>query len=768
MIDYCIKMPEKEDYQKGHRYPYYSCELLCSKIGFNIDKLLKTPIEPNNNLEPKEHNCDEKEENEEKIDNKQNKEDISDKEMENKKDENNIISEVKKDDDITTEENENSEKKEKIETNEEQKDINLDGVEEKQIDEIMDIENDESEIDNKNKKEEKNEELNFPLVYSILDHFFSFLEDKTSLENDVLMGYFNKITNYLLKTKTKIVLDYILINRENIINQLFSHINKYSIANIIINILYALTDDKNEETNGKYMIIINKLIEQLEINENDDTIEIICDLFINCVIYNNKIKFPKILEENIINKFENIMQKYIENHEQNKNKIFFVINLLTKMNKSILSNFSKKITNTINSDDNTNEMLNLIKLADRINIQYISLFNRDSDYKGFINDTFLNEFRRFCNSIGNISITIIKDLIQQGQNQEINEEEFENSFSSKKCKKLGIQKITKLEYIKTVLDIYINCLSIFGDDAEKKNFLNEKIHLISETKIFKLFIEYYFNYKNNNFFTNIMLDLVNIIFDNDKAPEELIISFLQLNDERNNFINLLINDLVKNTKYTFENSSNKMNNFIFGSNITILNSIFSSKNIYMNNILNEKMPKEKFFYDNFITNIYSIFSKRLYKTEEKTERPEFDLLGVRLNILTNTQGALDIPFSLESLDDTIAFYLKVYQKYLDGEEYDSLFRERENKLEEIRKSNQYIRLGNQIKDEESETEEEDDEYDDVDIPKPMFFNSSQLEERKVEQSIKDENIDTQKYNDINFWHTDIKDENMEEILKELL
>ena len=87
-------MPEKEDYQKGHRYPYYSCELLCSKIGFNIDKLLKTPIEPNNNLEPKEHNCDEKEENEEKIDNKQNKEDISDKEMENKKDENNIISAI--------------------------------------------------------------------------------------------------------------------------------------------------------------------------------------------------------------------------------------------------------------------------------------------------------------------------------------------------------------------------------------------------------------------------------------------------------------------------------------------------------------------------------------------------------------------------------------------------------------------------------------------------------------------------------------------------
>ena len=44
MIDYCIKMPEKEEYEKGHRYPYYSCEILCSTNGLNIDKLLNTQI----------------------------------------------------------------------------------------------------------------------------------------------------------------------------------------------------------------------------------------------------------------------------------------------------------------------------------------------------------------------------------------------------------------------------------------------------------------------------------------------------------------------------------------------------------------------------------------------------------------------------------------------------------------------------------------------------------------------------------------------------
>ena len=39
LIDYCIKMPEKEEYEKGHKYPYYSCEVLCSMNGLNLDNI---------------------------------------------------------------------------------------------------------------------------------------------------------------------------------------------------------------------------------------------------------------------------------------------------------------------------------------------------------------------------------------------------------------------------------------------------------------------------------------------------------------------------------------------------------------------------------------------------------------------------------------------------------------------------------------------------------------------------------------------------------
>ena len=774
MIDYCIKMPEKDEYEKGHKYPYYSCELLCTSNGFNIDKLLQIPISQTNNTEQKENNSNDMEtkESEEKINIIKNKMDNKDKELENEKRENsNNLSDIKKkDEDNKANAEENSEKIIKSEINEN----NLKENHEKKTEDLkLNFENHENETNEKILEQKKNDEPNFPLVNSVLDHLFSILEDKSSLENIVLLGYFNKITNYLIKSKRKIVIEYILINRENIINKLLCHINKYSIANIIINILNALSEDDIPEIKDKYILIVNKLIDQFYLNENDNnTIEIICDLFINCIIYNNIINLSKIIEANIINKFENIIQKYFENFEQNKEKIFFVINLLTKMNKSILSNFPKRITTTINSDDDTNKMMNLIKFIDKINIQFIPLNNSRSEFKGLVYQTFLNSFSEYCNSINNICIAIINNLIEQEQNQQNNAVEIETSFSYQKYKTLGINKIMSFGYIKTVLDIYINCLDIFAEDNEKKNMINEKIHLIVETKIFNLFIKYYFKYKNNNFFTNIMLDLIKIIFDNDKAPEELILNILQLNKEENNdnnFINLLINDIIKNSKFIFEDSGNKINNFLFGSNINILNYIYSCKNSYMNNLLNEKMSKEKFFYDNFITNINPLFSKRLYKIDDNTEKPQFDSLGVRLSASNSTLGTSNIPFSLESLDELATFYLKVYQKYLAGEEYVSLFEEREKKLEKIKKSSEYIRLGNQNKDEELETEEEEDEYDDVDIPKPVFFNSKLEEKKEVEKNdIRDENIENKKYNDINFWQVELKDESMEEILKDIL
>ena len=714
-----------------------------------------------------------------KIDNDKNNDD--DKEKEEKEDE-----------DEDQNKNENEEDKDKNEN--EKKDNN------KKEEEKMEVDEEENEEDVKDVKEKKKELPNYNLLNSVLDHFFSFLKEKSSVDNYVLLGYFNKITNFLIKTKTKIILNYMLNTRQNLIDQLISHINRYSIANIITNILNALSENNTPEGNEQYMMIVNKLIEQFTVRENDtNSIDIICDLFTESIVYNNKIKLSKVTDANIIKKFEIIFQEYFKNSAENRKKIISVTNLLAKMNKSILSNFSNKITTTKNSDDNKNEMLNLIKLADKSSNQFYSLNNTRFDFKELVYKAFLNNYTTYCDSINNICLFIINDLIEQ--NKENACEKIENSFSKEKSKKLGNNKMIEFDFINSVLDIYINLLGVISGDDSKKDFINNKIKSVLNTNIFKIVIDYYFEYKNNNFFVNIMTDLIKIIFDSDKAPEELILNILQINDKNEpnkegNLISLLINDLCKNKKFIFEQTKNTTNNLLLASNISILKNIFSSKNPIIIDIYT-KMNKEKFFNDNFVKNIDSIFSKKLFRLDTDKDQPVSVFDSLRTGIGVSGQGNSDLEFSLESLNDTIDFYFKVNDKYLAGEDYLSLFKEREIRLEEIKNSNEYIKLSNN--ESESESEEEEEEYDNVDIPKPVFFNSKLDAKKKEENNEKLDNkesnnnnqnntnesdnkdnnstdkeseedniVENQQYNDVNFWHAGIKEEEMEDILKDLL
>jgi len=851
-------MPDNEEYKEGYKYPYNSCEILCSENGLNINKLLNvhnestssiesdnininsdekdnskntTEKEENNNIQNEkdvkmeDENMDnnvndeninkdkEKNENSEKEENlkgnEKKEENIDDKKENDKKEENNDDKKENNEKKESAEENnkkekDNDNKKEKNEKNDAlENDKKIENTEDKnenedQKEEVkMDIDDEEIEVDVRNPKEMKKELPNYPLVHSVLDHFFSFLDYQSSIENYVLNGYFNKITNYLIKTNTKIVLDYILVNNQNIINKLISHIDRYSIANIVINLLNALSENDTPEGNTQYMMIVNKLIEQFNLSEkDDDTIEIICDLFIESIIYNNKFKLSKIIEENIITKFEMVIKKYYENATQNNNKILFVVSLLTKMNKSIISNFNNKITSTKNNDDTKNEMMNLIKLADKINNQFYSLNNNRFELRDQVYANFMNNFTQYCDSINNICVCVTNDLIQQYQKDTT--EEIDISFSSKKIQKLGKNKIIKFEFINSVLDIYINMLGILDNDDQKKSAVKDKIKSLTSTNIFKIMIEYYFKYRNNNFYNNIIVDLIKIIFDNDKAPEDLILSVLQLNNQNeaeksgnNNLITVLMKDIIEKTKFIFENTNNSMNNLLFASHIEILKCIYSSNNPYIKNIC-DKMTNEKFFYDNFVLSINLVFSKKLFKEDGAVDKDKpinvFDSIGLRLTSSGSNLGKSEIRFSLESLREIIDFYLKVNEKYISGEDYSSLFKEREEKLVKIEKSPEYLRLFNEDKEDELEAEEEED-FNDVDIPKPVFFNSK-LDAKKTEENKNDDNnnntnnsednnlniymanedniVEDKNYNDVNFWHAEVKEEEMEDILKDLL
>ena len=871
LIDYCIKIPEKDEYEVGYRYPYYSCELLCSVNGLNLDKLLSTYPEENieNNTtnqkeelndknEIKEENKDkeinnvkiEKEEKSEEetekkyneIDNINNKDINNDeiKKEENKKEEKNeeIINEDKKlINDANKEKDKKTENKEEnIEEKEENKekdkiieDNNNIKEENKKDENEINTENEEKEKENKdnsnidqgesnkdenaedNNKElkEKEEEAkmeiedsipakkeikeekapNIPLVYSILEHIFSFLDNKSSIENTVLLGYFNKIVNYLIKTRTKLILAYFLIQKDTLIPKLIKNINKISISNIISNILNALTEENSPEANEEYMIIVNECINYLSKIENNNeedinTFEFICDLIINHIIYNNKLKFSKIIDANIINKIEKIIIKLYENYEQNNSKILCLINLLTKMNKSLLANFAKKITTTTNSDDTKLEMLNLINSVDRTSNQFVSFTTKKNDFKELVYNSFQNNYMIYCNSINNICLAVLNNKLKQNQNNPQNIESIITSYSDQPKEKYKSSNLIEYEFIVSIIDIYVNLLNSFFENETKSNFIIEKIVQITDTNFFKFLLDDYLKFKQNNFLSNIMLDLIKIVFENNIAPKELLLNILQIDSKETennntNLILLLINDLINNTKYTFENSNNITNQLSFSSNVMILKLIFSSTNPNIYDIFN-KMEKEKFFYKYFITNIYSIYSKKLYKTDTNDNAiDKINSLGIRLGFgNTLTQSNTNIAFSLESINSIIEFNLKLYDKYIKGEEYEYLFDERNKRLEEIKKSKEYIKL-NKIDDDELEEEEkEEEDINDINIPKPEFYNSKI--DKKMEENNERDNItndsdnnneesqnEDKAYNDVNYWHIEVKDDNFENLINDL-
>ena len=830
MIDYCIKMPKEDEYETGHRYPYYSCELLCSTNGLNIDRLLDIYDEDNNENNEEDLNRMETEKEEkildtnEKIEEKENnneknnniiKENISDENNSKQKNENikndkneNPREEIKEENEKKPQENDEKEE-EKKENNEEiqeneNKDVEnkTDKIEEKEEKDNIKEEKSNENIDNNEKEEAKMEieEINYKpekleeklpnlsLVHSVLDHIFSFLDDKTSIENTVLSGYFNRIVNYLIKTKTRLTLEYLLLHREKLITKLIANINNISISNIISNILNALTEENTPEANEKYMIIVNSCIEyisKIENNSEEDinSVEFICDLLINHIIYNNKIKFSKIIDANIINNFEKIIIKFYENYEQNSSKILCLINLLTKMNKSILSNLSKKITTTKNPDDTKLEMINLINAIDKIANQYISFTSKRNDFKELVYNSFLNNYVSYCNSMNNICLCIINNQIFQRQNTNEKKETLMTPFSEQKLEKYKSSNIVELEYIISVFDIYVNLWNLFLEDEKKSEFIKEKIEQLIKTNFFKLMLEDYLKYKHNNFLSNIMVDLIKIVFDNIIAPKELMLNILQIesNDSENNkdnLISLLINDLIQNTKFIYSTSENKANQLLFSSNVTILNYIFSCQNPDIIEILN-KLEKEKFFYKHFISNINNIFSKKLFKTDSNdSEVDKINSLGIKLgfgNILSQSNS--NIEFSVESLNNTIEFYLKLYDKYIKGEEYESLFDERKKRLEEIKKSIEYLKLNRKQEEELEEEEDEDEDINEINLPKPVFYNSK-LEQKINENEIKDNvtsDSDTiqepekedKNYNDVNYWHIEIKDQNMDDLLNDL-
>ena len=613
LIDYCLLQTTKLDENStiAKRYPYYSCQILCSERVLLFSKSIDQIKESNNlKLSKKE------------IDNNDKK--ITQASSQDKKEESTQISLLPINSiDIN---NINEEFYDNIDSN-----IYKTELEKPSFDDYFkyksDIGNEERYVEISETEIKKNtisikpitdyDKEEKQIIDDILNEIFQVLkeEKKENLNNYTYIGYFQKIVNYLLFNEENIIMDYLFRDPERPIKLFYKHLDKAAMENIIENILNILVDREDnliDIQDSKYNNIILDMLIELASDVNFEKVEYVFDLIINTLINNS----DKHLIELIFNKNKCILvnlrtfieviinrEKYRKN-ENNDKTIIGVLKILNQLNTIIMDSFKESLYYKKNNKHidipinvyikvNTFEYQYVIKRGktikkifdaynDNINIyleEMIKIFN-------LIKEDIVNKYKENIGNKNNkekIEIKFNKEI--ETDNNVENKEKIENNKinnnknNKSKNKIFNLRHLSEWEFIANTLSLYIYSFYAIDkfDSYTKNSYFNCE-------NLFKIMNKYYFNYPKNNIYQNTFTEIIKLIC-NEKCPKYLLKHFLK---EKNNKRNKFISKIIKNIKEEI-NSKNKLS---LGTNIELLRIIYDSKNAYILKIF-EKFEKDE-------------------------------------------------------------------------------------------------------------------------------------------------------------------------------
>lgn len=409
-------------------------------------------------------------------------------------------------------------------------------------------------INNSSINKYKEEEISF--IMEIIDEIFKILDDDY---DEIYIGYFQKLVNFLLLNESDIIIYYLFKDKISIIKKLYKHLNKLSIQNILENILNILSvhKDKFDKDHSKYSMIILDLIEELIRDKTLEKSEYICNLIINAVISNNeKQLFKLFFNNNILEKIKKIIEIKIQG-ESNDRIIIGITNLLIELNNSIMKSCNNKSFQNYKNDF----ILNKIK----INMFEYKFFKKNIITVEILK--YFNEVYWYLKILNEIYGMFIKDI----KAKDINNKNF------------GLKYLYESKFILSALKIYIFSINELEKDI---NILDNQKYFYDED-LFEILFKFYFKYKNNNLYQNIIINIMKLIC-NEKCPIYLVDPFLNKKYvimNQNKFISQLINSII-------EKSNNKWN-FLIMPSIRILNIIYESSNEYfLNHFQQYELDKE--------------------------------------------------------------------------------------------------------------------------------------------------------------------------------
>ena len=582
LIGFCLFPDENQnEYSKVQlRFPYYSCQILCSQcvllfdesienIKSNMKKKSELSISNINNESLSSEIGDEKNDNldnylsndeQEKFQINSNEEDYFEEVKESREKENNELDD--KYIEILNEQTYNSP--------------------------IKNLINKRSSLDF--------EQQDKDLINEILDKLFKFLDLDSSRINDTCMGYFRKMINYLLKEEEDIIFEYFYKN--SIINKLIKFINNISIKNILEYILNKISDNSLSNDNIKklnYKDILKDLWRELIKDDKYEKAEYICELITNTLIINSDKELCEIIFENK-SSMKNVIKliKTINDIKNNSKIIISIIKMLCQLNMVIINSFKESdlFFETFNLNEDFNCNLNIVKMNSIEN-----LCNKSVSTKRIF-ESFSQNILNFFDVINDIFNLIKEDI-------KIRWEKIKDTNNSTNINGIGLKYLYELKFIFSTLKLYIYCFYSINDNIMESYFIKRKKKYFSDNEFYSILFRFYFIYKYNNIFQSDFIEIIKLICSK-KCPGYLTNYFLYKNDgqnEENNYINLFIESFQNENK-------NKKDHLLRGPDFEILKLFFCSNNIYILEYLN-KNSLVKDFKKLFMNILYDKWETRL-------------------------------------------------------------------------------------------------------------------------------------------------------------
>lgn len=802
-------MPTFDVDKEGHKFPFNACELLISDNGLVTERFFEeTEVEVDSDEEKeedeskdgekqKEDNEEEKKEDdkkedvkeretkeEEKKDEEKKEDDKQETKVEEKKEEETNLNEKKEE--TTIEVNNVNEKKEENETKElkaeehKEEEINEDKneikspeeekpnnetkeEEEAKVESINDTNKEETSTptseDNEKKEDQPNDneeeedsdqnpDAKTKTQYYNIDYFFQFLDRPIDNSNSVLLGYFFKILYHLIQLDSKTMISYIFDpSRKSLTKKLIKILTTKS---SIESIKCLLTESSNIIPNYYELrknFCMELLTELNDCNDNNDKCETITNIFKSCL--SSKPFFNYIMSDNtfLILLFS-IPYKYTEQPWN----LQYVLKLLIEINENVLKMFPKRVTP------------NLI-------VEQFDFASYNFDMKYALEEDKAMSLGKEENDLNTNLEYLFNSLIQSDFEflsglDNYDDATFDSTYQ-KPQKKLGIARLTQVEYFRSILDILVNANAIGVLQTEINNIIN----LANSKNIFWTLIDIFYAYEFNNMYQTIFRQIMTIIL-NENSPELLVKSIFS-EKENKKFLSLLVNHCYESTKSLIVQQPT--NSGFFPTEIQLLSDISNSGNQYVKEIIKDDQDLNVFI-SVFAEQINTLFNQKLLSSDNND-----------ISSLYNKNEEYYTP-KQKTMDEIIEQNKEIYKVYKEGGDYKALLnkkKEEEQKLKEATEKEEANKLASSIPLDDN-SEEENAEETDKGLKGSHFFEEEENEEPKT-QSLKDshffgdlnenpkaeddeeeeENKENEKYNSTQFWSTPLPTYNNDDIMKEL-